>query len=130
MDWKTTASRYAEAPEGLLSLDPQLICYSWLTGISEVALVIFVRKQQPEIQCLRTSISEEQRQEFGRLVATTIDQIEAAQFPPHSGIRFPQSECVSCSHLGLCLNSRELIDADLIRTPGANNLAWLEELVD
>jgi hypothetical protein len=104
MDWKTTASRYAEAPEGLLSLDPQLICY--------------------------TSISEEQRQEFGRLVATTIDQIEAAQFPPHSGIRFPQNGCVSCSHLGLCLNSRELIDADLIRTPGANNLAWLEELVD
>jgi len=130
MDWKTTSSRYAEAPQGLLGLDPQLICYSWLTRISEVGLVVFVRKQQPEIQYLRTSISEEQRQEFGRLVAMTIDQIEAAQFPSHSGIRFPQNGCVSCSHLGLCLRNQELIDTSLVRLPGANDLAWLDELVD
>src|SRR4051794_6327413 len=30
IDWKTTTSRYAEEPEGLLSLDSQLICYSWI----------------------------------------------------------------------------------------------------
>lgn len=130
MDWKTTASRYTEKPEGLLALDPQLICYSWLTGIPEVGLVVFVRKQHPEIQYLRTSISQDQRQEFGRLVATTIDQIEAAQFPSHSGIRFPQNGCVSCSYLGLCLGNRELIEDHLIRTPGAKDLAWLDELVD
>jgi hypothetical protein len=59
-------------PEGLLSLDPQLICYSWITGISDVALVVFVRKHQPEIQYLKASISEEQRREFGRLVETTV----------------------------------------------------------
>ena len=29
IDWKTTTSRYPEEPEGLMSLDPQLICYSW-----------------------------------------------------------------------------------------------------
>src|SRR6266852_6015031 len=58
MDWKTTTSRYPEEPAGLLALDPQLICYSWMTGISEVALVVFVRKHLPEIQYLRTSISE------------------------------------------------------------------------
>ena len=40
IDWKTTTSRYTEEPEGLLSLDPQLVCYSWATGISEVALVV------------------------------------------------------------------------------------------
>ena len=50
MDWKTTGSRYPEEPAGLLSLDPQLICYSWMTGIPDVAFVVFVRKQQPEIQ--------------------------------------------------------------------------------
>jgi len=69
MDWKTTSSRYPEEPDGLLSLDPQLICYSWITGISEVAIVVFIRKHQPEIQYLKTSISEGQRLEFGRLVA-------------------------------------------------------------
>jgi len=41
IDWKTTASRYPEEPEGLLSLDPQLICYSWISGIPEVAVVVF-----------------------------------------------------------------------------------------
>src|SRR6059058_4382208 len=36
IEWKTTASRYSEAPDGLLALDPQLVCYSWMTGISDV----------------------------------------------------------------------------------------------
>ena len=58
IDWKTTTSRYAEQPEGLLALDPQLICYSWMAGISDVALVVFVRKNAPEIQYLKTSIDE------------------------------------------------------------------------
>jgi len=56
MDWKTTTSRYPEEPAGLLSLDPQLVCYSWVTGLSEVALAVFVRKHQPEIQYLKTFI--------------------------------------------------------------------------
>jgi hypothetical protein len=64
MDWKATTSRYPEAPTGLLTLDPQLICYSWMTGISDVALVVFIRKHQPEIQYLKTSISEDQRREL------------------------------------------------------------------
>ena len=130
MDWKTTTSRYPEEPAGLLSLDPQLLCYSWMTGLSEVALVVFVRKHQPEIQYLKTSISEEQRSEFGQLVEATIGQIEEAQFPSHSGIRFPQNGCVSCTHLGLCLNDKKLIDSNLTLTPGASDLAWLDELVD
>jgi hypothetical protein len=130
IDWKTTTSRYADGPEGLLSLDPQLICYWWISGIPEVAPVVFVRKHGPEIQYPRTLISEEQRQEFGRLVETTINQIEAGHFDSHSGIRFPQNGCVSCSHLGLCLNNEQLIAAKLIRKPGASDLDWLDELVD
>jgi hypothetical protein len=130
IDWKTTTSRYPEEPAGLLSLDPQLISYSWMTGITEVAFVVFVRKHQAEIQYLKTSISEEQRMEFGHLVGATIDQIEAAQFPSHSGIRFPQNGCVSCAHLGLCLDDQKLIDASLIRTPGASDLDWVDQLVD
>jgi len=130
IDWKTTTSRYPDEPDGLLSLDPQLICYSWITGILDVAFVVFVRKHQPEIQYLRASISEEQRQEFGRLVEATVGQIEAGRFASHSGIRFPQNGCLSCSHLGLCLNNQQLIDANLIRKAGASDLDWLDELVD
>ena len=130
IDWKTTTSRYAEEPEGLLSLDPQLICYSWISGISEVAVVVFVRKHSPEIQYLRTTISEEQRREFGRLVETTVHQVESGHFNPHSGIRFPQNGCTSCTHLGLCLNNEQLVAANLIRKAGASDLDWLDELVD
>jgi hypothetical protein len=130
MDWKATTSRYPEEPAGLLSLDPQLICYSWMTGISDVALVVFVRKHHPEIQYLRALISDEQRLEYGHLVGTTIGQIEAAQFPSHSGIRFPLNGCMSCAYLGLCLDDQTLIESSLTLTPGASNLAWLDELVD
>jgi len=130
IDWKTTTSRYPEDPDGLLSLDPQLICYSWITGIAEVALVVFVRKHLPEIQYLKTTISDEQRREYGRLVETTVEQIESGAFSPHSGIRFPQSGCINCAYLGLCLNNQQLIAANLIRNPGASSLDWLDELVD
>jgi PD-(D/E)XK nuclease superfamily len=130
IDWKTTTSRYPEEPEGLLSLDPQLICYSWMSGISDVALAVFVRKHTPEIQYLKTAISEEQRQEFGRLVDSAVSQIEAGQFLPHSGIRFPMNGCTSCPHLGLCLENQPLIDSKLIRRPGASDLDWLDQLAD
>jgi hypothetical protein len=130
IDWKTTTSRYSEGPEGLLSLDPQLVCYSWISGIPDVALVVFVRKQVPEIQYLTATISEEQRKEFGRLVETTIHQLESGHFSSHSGIRFPQNGCTSCAHLGLCLNNQQLIETNLIRKPGASDLDWLDELSD
>ena len=88
-------------------------------------------KHAPEVQYLRATISEEQRQEYGRLVeTTTVNQIEAGHFNPHSGIRFPQNGCMSCPHLGLCLNNEQLVADNLIRKPGASNLDWLDELVD
>jgi len=128
IEWKTTTCRYPEEPEGLLSLDPQLVCYSWVSGISDVAVVAFVRKRLPEIQYLRTTISEDQRQEYGQLVEDTIGRIEAGRFLPHSGIRFPQNACLSCPFLGLCLGNQELVDANLVRKPGASDLDWLGEL--
>ena len=82
LEWKTTSSRYPEEPDGLLALDPQLVCYSWITGISEVAQVVFVRKRLVEIQYLQTTISDEQREEFGQLVEDTIRQIEVGDVSP------------------------------------------------
>jgi hypothetical protein len=128
LEWKTTSSRYPEEPHGLLALDPQLVCYSWVTGISEVAQVVFVRKRLVEIQYLQTAITDQQRQEFGQLVEDTVKRIESAQFLPHSGIRFPQNPCSTCPYVGLCLAKQELVDAALTRRPGAENLGWLDEL--
>ena len=130
LEWKTTSARYPEQPEGLTSLDLQLVCYSWITGIPDVAIVAFVRKRVPEIQYLLATISEEQRQEFGKLVEATARQIGAAQFPSHPGIRFPQNGCVSCAHLGLCLGNEALVETKLIRQPGAADLDWLDVLDD
>jgi len=128
LEWKTTASRYPEEPAGLLALDPQLVCYSWVTGIADVAQVVFVRKRLVEIQYFRTTISDEQREEFGHLVVDSIRRIEAAEFLPHSGIRFPQNPCTSCPYIGLCLGRQDLTEAALVRRPGADDLGWLDEL--
>jgi hypothetical protein len=128
LEWKTTSSRYSEEPDGLLALDPQLVCYSWITGISEVAQVVFVRKRLVEVQYLHTTITDEQRREFGQLVEDTIGRIESAQFLPHSGIRFPQNPCSSCPYVGICLGQPQLVNARLVRKPGAEHLGWLDEL--
>jgi PD-(D/E)XK nuclease superfamily len=127
IDWKTTTSRYSDQPDGLLTLDPQLICYSWMAGIADVALVVFVRKSAPEIQYLKTSIDEQQRREFGQLVETTVNQIEAGHFLPHSGIRFSQNGCVGCARLGICLGDQQLVDSKLIRRLGASDLDWIDQ---
>jgi PD-(D/E)XK nuclease superfamily len=127
LEWKTTSTRYPEEPQGLLMLDPQLVCYSWITGIADVAQVVFVRKRLVEIQYFCTTITEEQREEFGRLVDDTIRRIESAQFLPHSGVRFPQNPCTSCAYVGLCLGQQEMVDATLVRRPG-DDLGLFDEL--
>jgi hypothetical protein len=108
-------------------LDPQLVCYSWVTGVSDVAQVVFVRKRLVEIQYFRTTITDEQREEFGQLVNQTIQRIESAEFLPHSGVRFPQNPCTSCPDVGLCLRQQELVDATLVRRPG-DDLGLFDEL--
>jgi hypothetical protein len=127
IDWKTTSARYSEEPAGLLALDPQLLCYSWMTGITDVAMVVFVRKRSPEIQYLRTTISDEQRQQYGELVRDTVQQIESARFLPHSGIRFPNNGCVTCPFIGLCLCKKDLVTATLVQSRGGE-LDWIDQL--
>ena len=120
LEWKTTSARYPDEPSGLAALDPQLICYSWMTGIDEVAQVVFVRKRQVEVQYLRATITEEHRREFASLVEDTAKRIESGLFLPHSGIRFPQNPCTTCPFLGLCLDKRDLVEAALVHKPGVD----------
>ncbi len=127
IEWKTTSARYPEEPSGLVALDPQLICYSWMTGITEVAMVVFVRKRLPEIQYLRTTISVEQTRDYGELVKQTIGQIEAARFLPRSGVRFPNNGCVTCPYIGLCLCEPALVDSKLVQIRGGH-LDWIDQL--
>jgi hypothetical protein len=104
------------------------MCYSWMTGIDEVAQVVFVRKRLVEVQYLTATITDDQRQEFAALVEDTVRRIESGLFLPHSGIRFPQNPCTSCPFIGICLDKQELIDASLIRKPGVD-LGLFDELV-
>jgi hypothetical protein len=128
IEWKTTSARYPEEPEGLLQLDPQLVCYSWIAGISEVAQVVFVRKRLVEVQYFRTAISADQRQEFAALLEDTIQQIDSGRFLPHSGIRFPQNPCLSCAYVGLCLAKPELTETKLVRRLGGSLVGVFDEL--
>jgi hypothetical protein len=88
-----------------------------MTGIAEVAHIVFVRKRLVEVQYLRTTISDEQRREFGQLVEDTIGRIESAQSLPHSGIRFPQNPCSTCPYVVRCLGKQELAEVSRARPP-------------
>jgi hypothetical protein len=90
LEWKTYLQLLPGGASRVAGPRSQLVCYSWVTGIADVAQVVFVRKRLVEIQYFRTVISDEQREEFGQLVQDSIQRIEAAEFLPHSGIRFPQ----------------------------------------
>jgi hypothetical protein len=92
-----------------------------------VGFAVFVRKRLVEVQYLRATISQAQRDSFSTMVASAIQQIEAAHFPARGGIRFPQNGCLSCAHLGLCLGKQELVDSKLMRRPGGD-VGWLDEL--
>jgi hypothetical protein len=50
LEWKTSSARYPDEPDGIAALDPQLVCYSWMTGIDQVAQAVFVRKRMVEVQ--------------------------------------------------------------------------------
>jgi hypothetical protein len=115
LEWKTTSARYPEEPAGISALDPQLVCYSWMTGIDEVAQIVFVRKRLVEVQYLRATISDEQRKEYATLVEDTVRRIGSGLFLPHSGIRFPQNPCTTCPFIGLCLDKPDLVEAALVR---------------
>ena len=127
LEWKTSSARYPEEPAGIAALDPQLICYSWMTGIDEVAQVVFVRKRTVEVQYLRATITDEQRQEFATLVEDSVRGIESGLFLPHSGIRFPQNPCTTCPFVGLCLGQPDLIESALVRKPRVD-LGLFDEL--
>jgi hypothetical protein len=81
-----------------------------------------------KIQYFKTTITDAQRQEFSDIVHDTIRRIESAQFLPHSGIRFPQNPCSTCPYVGLCLNRPQLVEAQLIRRPGAQDFGVFDEL--
>ena len=127
LEWKTSSARYTEEPAGLTALDPQLVCYSWMTGIDEVAQVVFVRKRTVEVQYLPATITEEQRRNFENLVDDAVRRIESGLFLPQSGIRFPQNPCTTCPFVGLCLDQSELVETALLRKPGVD-LGLFDEL--
>jgi hypothetical protein len=127
LEWKTSSARYPDEPAGIAALDPQLVCYSWMSGIQEVAQVVFVRKRAVEVQYLRATITDDQRQEYETLVEDTVQRIESGLFLPHSGIRFPQNPCTTCPFLGLCLDQPDLVEAALLRKPGVD-LGLFDEL--
>lgn len=79
--------------DAIRKLDGTLCMFEWMiTGASEVAQVVFVRKRMVEVQYLPTSISEAQRQKFPVLLEDTIQQIDSGQIStPFWSSAFPRT---------------------------------------
>jgi hypothetical protein len=75
-----------------------------------------------------SSVGHPQRTGEPKRDTRKLPPIESAQFLPHSGIRFPQNPCSSCPYTGLCLGKQPLVDAALIRRPGAQDFGVFDEL--
>lgn len=55
-----------EEPEGLPAFDPQPVRNCWITGIAEVAQLVFVGQRMVEVRCLPTFIIDQPGEEFGQ----------------------------------------------------------------
>jgi PD-(D/E)XK nuclease superfamily len=115
IEWKTSSLSYPESTPRVLELDPQLVCYSWMTQRQDVCLVNFVRKREPEIQYLHARIRKRQWKAFEKTLGTLVSDMEAHIFYPRSGIRYPNNQCLNCPYLGLCLHQKRLVQENLTR---------------
>ena len=128
LEWKTSSVRYPEEPEGLLSLDPQLVCYSWMTGIAEVAQVVFVRKRLVEVQYCEPPLPTSSARSLATWWKTQSAELSRRTFYRTVASVFPRIPAAAVPMLGLCLGKQETADARLVRRPGAESLDWLDEL--
>ena len=128
LEWKTSSARYPDEPDGIVALDPQLVCYSWITGINDVAQVVFVRKRTVEVQYLRASVTDQQREDLATLVDDTVRRIESGLFWPNGGIRVPQSPYTTSRFLEPRLYQIDLVKSGLAWKLGVD-LSLFDELV-
>src|SRR5260370_42462381 len=91
-----------------------------MTGTDEVAQIVFAPKRLLEVQYLRATITEEQRQEWAALVGDTVPRIDSGVFRPHSGIRFQQNPCTTCPFNALCPHNANLIETALRRNAASD----------
>jgi hypothetical protein len=75
--------------------DPRLVCYSWIAGISDVPRSLSSANDSSES---RTSITDEQRDEFGQLVDDTCpsDRISSVSAAPQGPL--PSESLLPVAH--------------------------------
>jgi len=132
VDIKTAAASFPERP-GMLRLDDQLRTYSWVTGVPDVAFLVFVKGKTPRVQFLTDTVPEEDRLEAGRIVGRDMVAIVEANkadfFPKIPGVRFPNNHCTFCEMLGICTGDDKLRDEKLVNISAMpTEKDWLDTL--
>jgi hypothetical protein len=84
-----------------------------------------------KIQFLAVRIAPEDIKEAGEIIGRQIVEIhDAAQtgfYPKSGGVRFPNNQCVYCSHRGICLKDDRLKDELLVQIQTATD-DWTEDI--
>lgn len=83
LEWKTASTRHSVNAVEMTALDPQLLCYAWVTGIERVVQVVFARSRPVEVQYLQAVINSEIRQQVAIRVEHAISQFESGVVPAH-----------------------------------------------
>ncbi len=117
-------------PEGPIALDPQLVCYSWMTGILR-GRPGGVRSQAPRlwVQYLRHHDCRRAARGIRSIMwRTRSGESSQRSFFPTVAFVFPRILAVRVQYVGLCLRRQDRATASLVRRPGAEDLGWLDEL--
>ena len=109
VDVKTSAQSYPE----FVQLDPQLRTGSLLSGIRNVAFLVFVKTRTPKIQYLPGYVTPELVEGVDSWLKEMYAKYRRKEFVMRAGIRFPNNQCTMCKMLPVCLGDKEEVERTL-----------------
>lgn len=127
LEWKTASIRYPVNVPAVTELDPQLLCYSWVTGIEHVAQVVFARTCPVEVQYLQSVITSETRQKVLSWVEGAVRQLKSGLPPARFDMRGAHIHCPGSSVLTAGVEAAETPGSSLLHPPGVD-LGLFDEL--
>jgi hypothetical protein len=127
LEWKTASIRYPVNLPAVTALDPQLLCYSWVTGIEHVAQVVFARTHPVEVQYLPAVINSDTRQSVSAWVERAVRQLELGMPPAHCDMHVAHLHCPGSAVPTAGMEAVEIPGSSLLHPPGVD-LGLFDEL--
>lgn len=115
IDFKTSGRAYTEKEDalGYAALDPQLRTGALVSGIRNVAFIVFVKTKTPRIQVSYGTVTDFLVEQIDLWLKEQYHKLVEGRLHMRSGIRFPNEQCLNCDFLCKCLGREDIAARNL-----------------